>query len=223
MPPLGISQLVSAAGAKVDIRPDQLPVVFPSLTAQVRITHVHDSRGNVVPDGSTLLLSNDNQATLALDGCCWNSSNSTGGIVDGVDSPNIGFDFRSFTLNGGAVDATYSPLATTLDPGQTALTRIQVTPGDPAGGVLDRLAIAVEPLTLLGPTHAVGTVTPSQLLADGALHTAAIRFSPVLDAYGNPLPDGSKVLVSAANQAAVNAAGTQCASEASAGGRSVPW
>lgn len=210
VPPLGIATitLVSAAGARVDIRPDQLPIVFPSLTAQVRITHVHDSRGNAVPDGATLILSNDNQATIALNGCCYISSNSTGGIVDGLLSPNGG-DYRYFTLNGGAIDATYSPLATTLSPGETVITRVQVTPGDPAGGLLDRLAIAVTPLTLVGPMHAVGTATPSQLLANGALHTAAIKFSPVLDAYGNPLPDGSKVLLSAANQAGVNAAGTQ--------------
>jgi len=208
--PLGVATitLVSAATANVDLRPDNLPVIFPSLTAQIHITHVHDSRGNVVPDGSTLVLSNDNNATIAIDGCCFISSNSTGSIVDGIDAPNIGLDFRSFTLNGGVVDATYAPLSTTLDPGQTVITRIQVTPGDPSGGVLDRFAIAVKPLTLVGPMNAVGTATPSQLLTDGALHTAAIRFSPVLDAFGNTLPDGTKVLVSAANQAGVNAAGT---------------
>jgi hypothetical protein len=86
---------------------------------------------------------------------------------------------------------------------------VQVTPGDPSGALLDHLAIAVKPLTLVGPMNAVGTATPSQLLADGAMHTATIRFSPVLDAYGNPLPDGTKVLMTAAHQAAINPAGTQ--------------
>ena len=214
--PLGVSTitLVSAASANVDVRPDRLPIVFPSMTSQIRITHVHDSRGNAVPDGSTLLLSNDSSATLALDACCWNSSNSSGAIVDGADAPNVDLDFRFFTLNGGTVDATYSPLATTLDPGDTVTTRIQVTPGTPAGGVLDRRSIAVAPLVLVGPSNAVGTATPSRLLADGAAHTATVRFSPILDAHGNPLPDGTKVLVSASSSAGINSAGTQWISSA---------
>src|SRR4029077_1514725 len=59
--------------------------------------------------------------------------------------------------------------------------------------------IAVAPIELLGPGNAVGFANPATILADGGAHTATVTFSPVLDAFGNVIPDGSKVLASAAS------------------------
>jgi len=42
-------------------------------------------------------------------------------------------------------------------------------------------------------------------LGDGGAHTTTVTFTPVLDAFGNPIPDGSNVLASAAFCASVSA------------------
>jgi hypothetical protein len=70
---------------------------------------------------------------------------------------------------------------------------------DANGRRVSQTRIGVRFLPLLAPAHAVGSSSPPSIFADGNLRTATVTFSPVIDAFGNHLPDGARVLVSALN------------------------
>ena len=55
---LGTAQLVlvPASGAEFETSPASVPWVFPERSAQVVIHHVHDLRGNLVPDAASFLV-----------------------------------------------------------------------------------------------------------------------------------------------------------------------
>src|SRR5260370_14114337 len=55
------------------------------------------------------------------------------------------------------------------------------------------------------------------MLGDGAVHTATVTFKPVIDAFGNALPDGTKLAVSANPNSAITISG--CCYVPSAGGQ----
>jgi hypothetical protein len=192
--------LTPGAGAEFHINPASLPYVFPERTAQVVVQHVHDLRGNLVPDGARFLLTAENSRVKYL-----GSTPSTygGRFLDGEVSTLYGADFRLFNLDLSRIVATYTPNSASgggVGAGQEKTTRVAVGPARPSGEILDRTtmdAIALGKIAILGPTNAVGSAVPNSLLSDRALRTAVVTFSPVLDAFGNPLPEGSNVLASA--------------------------
>jgi hypothetical protein len=120
-------------------------------------------------------------------------------------------------LASGEFGATYSPQgASAPSPTSTQTAEIQLLEASPSGTIIDRREIAIAGITLLAPENAVGVAQPATILGDGAIHTSTVTFKPVLDAFGDPLPDGSKVIVSASSCAAfftngfcVNSAGGQ--------------
>src|SRR5260370_38897229 len=66
------------------------------------------------------------------------------------------------------------------------------------GGIaIDNYVVAVAPVQVLGPNNAVGSSQPASVLADGGIHLSTVTFAPVLDAFGNPLPDGSTIIAAA--------------------------
>ena len=203
--------LVGASGAEIDLSPPSVPVVFPVRPVTVRVHHVHDARGNLVPDDATLLISPNSCATLVGNGCV---PSSGGTILDGVPSPT-GVGLKAFSLTLGEVFATYTAGNVTVAQGAVKTASIQIAMGDASGKRLDITAVAVATLPLVATTNAVGSATPPSLLADGALHLSTVVFDPVLDAFGNVVPDGSKVVASAdscaslVNNACVPSAGGQ--------------
>ncbi|HKY21469.1 MAG TPA: carboxypeptidase regulatory-like domain-containing protein, partial [Vicinamibacterales bacterium] len=205
--PLGIAavEISSAASAEWRLSHDTVQLVFPSTPVQITVDHVHDSLGNVVPDGSMILMSGKNNATKTLDGVFFHTSSGHGDIIDGAQSPNS--TLKVFPLVDGRVGATYSTGSLTFEPGVTARLLLQVTTGDPSGNLLDQRAIAVKALSLVAPANARASVTPTKLFADGAVRTSRVTFEAILDAFGNPLPDGAKVVVTAAGQVALTPQG----------------
>ncbi len=87
-----------------------------------------------------------------------------------------------------------------------------------SGNQINSTEVAVVPIDVLGLDNAVGSPQPVSVLADGGIHTSTVTFGPILDTFGNQVPDGSLVLSSAASCAAVTSAGS-CIS--SAGGQIV--
>ena len=204
--------LVGPSDAETNMSMNSVPLVYPSIPVTVAIHDVHDARANLVPDGSTLLLSAVNDATVA--GCCFIGS-AGGSLVDGITSPNNG-NFRYYTLSANQMAATYTVDGVgTVSPGSTTIANLQLAMGDPSGRLLDNRVIKVLPITLVPPSNAIANAQPASVLGDGAIHTSTVTFNPILDAFGNPLPDGTKVAVSAANDATfagccfINSAGGQ--------------
>jgi len=195
---LGTGTIILAGPGSSDIlvSPLSVPLVSPARPVQVRVRHVHHTRANLVPDGAKVVLSAANCAARLANNLCISSDG--GAIVDGAASPT-GTSYRYFTLASGEVDATYSSEGITAAPGDTRTGVIQALMGDPSGIILSSIGVGTAPVELAAPTNAVGTADPPAVLGDGALHTSTIRFDPVLDAWGNPLPDGTKVVASAAS------------------------
>jgi hypothetical protein len=201
---LGIS-VVGAGSSELTIAPNNLPYVFPSETAQVIVHHVHDERANMVPDGANFVVSAANCAALFSSGFCVGSAG--GSITDGLGSPS-GSIYRYYPLLNGEFGATYSPQgANAPTPTSPQTATIQLLEANPSGSIIDRREIVLSSVTLLAPENAIGTAQPTTILGDGGIHTSTVTFRPVLDVFGDPIPDGSKVVVSAANCAALFSSG----------------
>jgi hypothetical protein len=195
--------LVGAAGADIDPAQPSVPQVSPAEPLQVRVQDVHDARGNLVPDGANIGI------TAAQSGTVYGSfyvSSAGGTIADGTPVPqNTAIHYYPLSSNGFV--ATYltdgSSIAT---PGQTAIAVLQLIMVDPAGNSIDINAITVQNLMLVPPSNAVGSSQPASILGDGAPHISTVTFSPVIDAYGNVIPDGTVLAVSV-NQSAATSGG----------------
>ena len=207
--------LVGADIADVEVSSPSVALSSPARPVSVVIRQLRDARANLIPDGATVLISANDLATITFDGSAYVRSLG-GAIVDGVASPS-GQGFKVFSLSQGQALATYSSDGASIGPGQVGTVNLQVEMGDPSGTLLDNHALAVAPLSLVGPANAVGSATPPSVLAEGGVHTATVVFTPVLDAYGNPLPDGSKVAATVQDLAAVTENG--CCNIRSAGGQ----
>ncbi|MCU1350083.1 MAG: hypothetical protein JWO56_3113, partial [Acidobacteria bacterium] len=190
-------QIVGAAMSEMEISPDTLPYTDPvGRPAQFRVHHLHDARGNLAPADAKVLVS------ASYCGSRWPSSgfcvDSAGGtIVDGAASPSGGA-WKLYTLTDGSAQGTYSTqgVGAVGTSGQVTST-LQVLMADSAGFLASDRNLAYTSIRIVGAQHALGTVTPTVLFGDGALQTATVTFDHILDANGNPLPDGSKILASA--------------------------
>ncbi|HET7436558.1 MAG TPA: carboxypeptidase regulatory-like domain-containing protein [Thermoanaerobaculia bacterium] len=203
---LGNLQLTGAAMTELYATPDMTPYVFPvAQPVQIILRHAHDTRANLIPDGANLLLSATNCASIDRQGFCQGSEGGT--IVDGVPSPT-GSAFRMFSLGLGEIRATYSTLgATQTVSNQVRTAVVQALMADSAGNRADAKYIARANVRIIGPLNARGFANPSTIFADGSIYTTTVTFNHILDAYGNPLPDGTKMVVSAASCAATDANG----------------
>jgi hypothetical protein len=109
-----------------------------------------------------------------------------------------------YPLSGNGFTATYLTDGSQVAyPGQTATAVLQLAMVDPSGNSVDINAIALENLILVPPSNAIGMSQPASILGDGVAHVATVIFHPVIDAYGNVIPDGTALNVSANTEAAV--------------------
>jgi len=188
--------LAGAADAEVYLSPASAPIVFPARPVQVIVRHIHDTWAGLVPDGARFLLTPES-GLLTYRGATVSSAG--GSILDGGSSTSGGF-YKTFTVSGGEFVATYAADdVVSVQSGETKIAAIQVAAAGPSTVRLFGEAVVVASLPLVAPTHGAGSADPPSLLADGALHTAAVTFAPVLDAYGNPLPEGSQVVATVAS------------------------
>jgi hypothetical protein len=211
---LGTVTLTGAGSSDIDVSPQSVAYVFPnSPLVQVIVHHLHDMRANLVPDGAQVVLTADNCGTRYDSGYCVNSD---GGTMGGTGTIN-GSGLSVYALTGNQTSATYSAqMAGAPAAEQVLVANAQVLPANNAGNQIGSTAVAVAPIRVLGLDNAIGTAEPASILADGAIHTATVTFGPILDSYGNQVPDGSLVVAGAASCAAryangycVNSAGGQ--------------
>jgi hypothetical protein len=191
--------LTGPASSETSVTPSSVPFIFPSERVSVLVHHVHDERANLVPDGANFILSVASCASRDRNGFCIPSNG--GSIIDGVTLPFGGAGTKGFTLNSAAFDGTFTiDGSTTVGTGSTAISNAQVIMADPFSyNQLDSRVITAIPISILGLNNAVGNAQPSDLSGDGMLHVSSVTFSPILDSFGNPVPDGSLVLASAAS------------------------
>jgi len=186
--------IVPAASAVIDMVPSAVPYAFPeSSFAQIFVYHIHDKFSGLVPDGARFLISAYNHATHKPDGSYVDSAGGT--ITGGVSSSYSTSGFRGFTLTDSLVVAAYSIDGIAVpQTGETKTVNVQIVMATPTLSIMNLPVFAYAPLRVLGPDNAIGFAEPAAVLADGALHTTTITFDHILDSYGDPLPDGSKVM-----------------------------
>jgi Bacterial Ig-like domain/Carboxypeptidase regulatory-like domain len=193
--------LVGAAIADIDPSQPSVPQVSPAEPLQVTIQDVHDARGNLAPDGSNIGISAS--ANASVYGGFY--VNSAGGTIDNGTVSSSNSNWHYFPLVSNGFVATYSTDGSTIvSPGQTGTATLQLVMVDPSSNLLDINAITVKNLVLVPPSNAVGSSQPASILGDGAIHTTTVTFTPVLDAYGNTVPDGTTLAVSASANAAIS-------------------
>ncbi len=217
---IGTANITLVGAAIADINPTQpsVPQVSPAEPLQVMVQDLHDARGNLVPDGSNIGITAGNDQAITGGGCCY--VNSAGGtILDGTPDPgNSAWHYFPLVSNGFV--ATYSTDGSTnVTPGQTGTANLSLVMIDPSAQILDINAITVHGVVLVPPSNAVGSSQPASVLGDGAVHTSTVTFAPILDAYGNTIPDGTTLAVSASSDAAITGGG--CCYVNSAGGQIV--
>ena len=189
--------LSGAATTEVSVSPQTVPYVFPNPPiVQVDIHHAHDARTHLIPDGTKLLVSAANSASIS--GCCFVGSWG-GTITDGGVSPTSGI-YKFFPLVNNFFRTTWTQQGLgTINTGEERTSVVQVLSGDPSGNRLDQRAMGLASIKILGPMNARGSAVQSTIFGDGNLYTTTVHFDTILDTHGNPLPDGSKVVVSASN------------------------
>jgi hypothetical protein len=193
--------LVGAAGADIDPAQPSVPQIAPAQPLQVKVQDVHDARGNLVPDGANIGMTAQSEGTV-YGGTYVISAGGT--ISDGTPVAQSS-TMRYYTLSGNGFTATYlTDGSQGANPGQTATAVLQLAMVDPNGYTVDINAIALQNLILVPPSNAVGFSQPASILGDGGAHIATVTFSPVIDAYGNVIPDGTKLDVSVGSEAAVS-------------------
>jgi hypothetical protein len=205
--------LAGAGTSEVAVSPQTVPYVFPNPpVVQVDVHHAHDARSRLVPDGANLLVSAT--ANASWNHCCFIGS-AGGTIAGGTASPTSPF-YRYFPLFHNFFRATWTQEGVTpVLSGQERTSVVQVLAGDPAGNRIDMRALGTANIQVLGPLNARGSAAEANLFGDGNLQTTNVRFEHILDTQGNPLPEGSKVVVTAAS----NATWTSCCFISSAGGQ----
>jgi hypothetical protein len=190
-------QVVGAAAVEIQVAPDTLPYVDPVPNpARVRAHHVHDIASNLIPEDANIVLTAADCASRFSNNACVSSSG--GVITDGTPSPS-GSSYRVFKLQDGDAQATYSTqgFSGTVGPGGTRDATIQALMADNAGAITSILNIGRATVHVVGPYHALGSVSNSVLFGDGRLVTSTVTFDHILDVNGNPLPEGSKVIATA--------------------------
>ncbi len=164
----------------------------------VTITNIRDALGNLVPDGVRVALTADAWYRRG-DGGFHNGS--VGGVfIDGEATPNDG-RFRTFTVQGGRIEATYSaesvsPLAVTDH--RTAVIAV-VAASQANNNRAVTVPFAEGALAVSSVATGAIAVAPASLLADTQDRRSVVTITGLVDSQGRPVPDGTKVALTAAN------------------------
>lgn len=172
------------------------PTLFANglTTSQVTISNIALG-STLVPNGTSIAVTAAPAFSASLGGTI--SGPSTGTSVDGR--------FLLFSTFGAQVVVTYtSPNLGLVDSGAGGQASVQVASID-----LDTRpvrAIGFGNVTLLGANSAIGSSTPTSLVANGT-STAAITFT-VRDSANTLVPDGTRIGATAASVFSISAGGT---------------
>jgi|GEM_PF-1369078 len=184
---------VGVQASVVSASPSAVVADNNSKTVNISLTNIRDVAGNVVPDGTSVVLTPQAH-------CFRNPDDSScipslGGVVtSGTVSPE-GYGFKVHTVSGGQVQATYDPDSVTLAFPDVGVANIQVLPAMPSGNRIGNYAFSIVPVTLSSLQQTQVTVNPASLLADqNAANVTTIILTDIKDGAGNNVPDGTKIV-----------------------------
>jgi hypothetical protein len=201
---VGSAEILPAADARgvphsLRISASPSPVIVESSLegfTTLTVEDIRDIEGTPVPDGARIALAVLDMASVDPFG---NPIRSAGGrILDGEDAANHAA-FKVFSVSGGAVVLTYGSGALIPAPVSGAQVVVQALAADEAGNVLGTEAIGTLDVNLRSASdRGLFAVDGSSLYADRRPRRRSFLLE-VKDAFGAPLPDGARVIVSAAS------------------------
>jgi len=176
-------------------------------TVHFRLTNLRDGASRPLPDGTRIAI------TAVNNGCDWQGHRieSWGGeILGGEPAVGSGYgyfsklpgrDYRLFTVTEGVVEGDYTPDPVTVRAGFTGKAMLQAVLARSDGTIAVRGAVAITPISLVPPAadSARVSVTPQALLADGGDHRATLTALGLAAPAGRPLPTGTRVAVTVAD------------------------
>lgn len=166
-----------------------------SKTVIVKLESIRDSFGNIVPDGSRIAVTTHQIGVNFPDGTC--CVNSVGGTIVNSEgtSPNDS-RFFVFTVTNGEIEVHYDTGAVLLGTSEVRIANLQYLPAEANGSRIGFRAFTIVPITLSSPNAPASvTAVPASLLADVGDNRTLITLSKIVDAIGNPVPDGTKIAV----------------------------
>lgn len=180
-----------AAPANVSATPGSLLADFGDSRSTVLATDIRDAFGLPAPDGTRILMTPNAGWDFPGGNCCVPSEG--GKMVDGTPAPD-GFGLHGYLVTDGAVEGTYSSEPLGNAAGQSRTAQVSLLPGNATNGArIGNRTLALAPITLAGIASAV-VEGPGQLAA-GATGTYTV--GDLVDTSGNPVPDGTRVAVTA--------------------------
>lgn len=188
----GAVAVSSVVAAQAVASPPTLYADRQARTSVVTVSGITDAQGVPVPDGAKVAISASNFYRASDGGCCNNSAGGT--MLGGEATPNDG-NFRTYTVSGGAVTATYSNSGLFVDTANTAPVVLAVVPATPTANRIGNRPLAEASITLAGADSAT-FVGPATVSPGGSL---SLTLTNLRDTAGNLIPDGARVAITAAN------------------------
>lgn len=184
----------SADSVQVSVVPSQLAATSADNRSVITVRGLTDAGGRPVPDGTRIAVSPLTFYRLSDGG--YHNGSFGGSILGGDVSPNDG-NFRSFVVHDGEVTFTYSNAGLVLGRGETATTVISILPAYGNGSRIGNRPFAEARITQAGVTSATIVTTPASTIADGTRRPVAVAVTNIRDALGNPVPDGTRIALTA--------------------------
>jgi hypothetical protein len=191
--------VAAVALSAVTTSPQQIAVVPPSVLADsadnrvtVTVSGIRDAAGRPAPDGTRVAATVQQIGVTAPEG--GNVESAGGTIVGGEGTPNDS-RFRTFVVQNGQVAIVYSTTGVAAAVRTPMTARLQLLPAT-GTGIGDRIgftAFAVAPITLAAYQTA-DVSGPGTLAPNGA---ATYTVANIVDTSGNPVPNGSRIAVTA--------------------------
>lgn len=160
----------------------------------VTFTGARDTAGELVPDGTPVLVTVE--AHCFRDPDAHNCVDSAGGSILSGDASPDGFGLRRHVLANGEVSVQYSPGGKLLPFPEVAAANLQWLPSVPGGQRIGDIAFQLTPVTL-SSARSPAISAPSSVFADTGDNRVVITLSGFKDALGAPVPDGTKINVTA--------------------------
>lgn len=164
----------------------------------VDVNSVRDYYGNPVLEQTPVALTATSWNRRGDGSCC---NGSVGGIITGGSTAANDSRFQTSALSNGATQFTYSAKDIALGGGVTRdawLALLAATSNNNRGGVRPFSEGRVL-LSSITAGHAITTATPNVLTASTADSRSVITLTGLTDADGRPVPDGSRIAVTAVN------------------------
>ncbi len=175
-------------------------VAAGSLPGETSITFTVD-----LPDGTPVA------ATAADGGAAYRGHRveSAGGkILAGVPARGGGYGYASIltgaayrilTVEAGQVEVVYGTGNLTVAPTEQRVARVVLLPATRDGQVAGRDALALAEVEVVGARRAVFLPEDVEVVANGSGDTLHFRLTDLTDGAGRPLPDGTRIAITAAN------------------------